>query len=692
MNRRRRPGAAPGPSPAWLLDPGLGVVPFAGRQAELATLLAWCLDRSAGPVRLVSGGGGAGKTRLALELGRELTTTGWRCEWLRTGDELDDTSPAGAGLLLVVDEAEPRADLADLLAAAARLGDRMRVLLLARATGSWLERLQAAERPVAELAASAGRLELALADALTPGVAALDVVRGAMPYFAERLGVPAYLSQLVNLTGLERARVLDLHAAALLGVIETARGNRRTWVLVDAGRALEHLPSYERNHWRAAATERGLAGGRNAGRLDQFVAVGCLLGAGTQDEAAALAGRLPGVAAWPAAATWLRQLYPAGAGNEWLGPLLPGRLAELHVTRELTESPALARQCLTGLDHRQARRALILLARAAADQPDARRLLGSALTGFPEMISGGQAPQQVVMAIASALPSPSLALAEAEASLIGQVIAAAGPGTADRAAWLTSYSRLLARLERRDEALAAASEAVGIYREEDPEAYRPALAAALTSLSDRLAEHGRWEDALAASSEAVATYRARGLSAFRPGLAIALIAHSTCLLRAGRRGDALIAVRQSVAINRKLAAARPGPFRPLAAALTIESTCLGRLGRPADALTASSEAVPAYRDLAAARPDAFRPDLAVALVIHSACLAGVGRHADALAAAEEATSGFRQLTAAHPGRFGAELAMALGRLSSHLSALGRDAEAEAARREAAETGLPGPSQ
>jgi tetratricopeptide (TPR) repeat protein len=681
MNRRQRRGAALPQSPAWLLDPSAGVVPFTGRQAELATLLGWCLNPSAGPVRLVSGGAGAGKTRLARELAGELRPKGWQTQWLCTGAEPDDTPPSRYGLLLVVDEAEPRADLTGLLAWAVRARDRTRVLLLARATGGWLDRLQAAEPPLGELAANAYRLELALADALAPGLAALDVVRGALPWFAERLDRSAPEPERVSFTGLDRARVLDLHAAAIVAVIESGQGRRQRPVPVDAGRALERLLDHERDYWPALAVRRGLRAERNTGRLAQLAAVGGLLGAGTEAEAAELTGRVPGLDPSSAAESWLHPRYPA---SRWLGPLWPGRLAELHVTRELTASPSLARQCLIRLDHRQARQALTLLAQAAADQPDARRLLGTALTALAEVISGGPAGLEVVIAVVNALPSPSMALAETEASLTSQVIAAAGPGTADRAAWLVSYSRVLALLGRRDEALAAASEAVEIYREEDPGAFRPALAAALTSQATRLDERGRTADALAASSEAVAIYRERGRGAFRPALGAALIAQSTGLLRLERRAAALTAARQSVAIYRKLAAARPGPFRPLAGALALESACLVRLERPADAVAVITEAVAAFRDLAAARPDAFRPELAAALEVQSVGLAGLGRGADALAAAEEATSRYRELEAGWPGAFRSSLAAALTSQSRRLSALGRNDEAEAARREAAE--------
>ena len=64
------------------------MVPFTGRAAELEALERWCLDVRAGRVRLVSGEGGSGKTRLALELGKRLAGRGWRFVQVGEGREL----------------------------------------------------------------------------------------------------------------------------------------------------------------------------------------------------------------------------------------------------------------------------------------------------------------------------------------------------------------------------------------------------------------------------------------------------------------------------------------------------------------------------------------------------------------------------------------------------------------------------
>jgi KaiC/GvpD/RAD55 family RecA-like ATPase len=76
-----------GGGPAGLLDPRRGLVGFTGREHELAGLLAWCEDGAPRGVRLVTGPGGVGKTRLSVELCARLGPAGWRCVWVADGTE-----------------------------------------------------------------------------------------------------------------------------------------------------------------------------------------------------------------------------------------------------------------------------------------------------------------------------------------------------------------------------------------------------------------------------------------------------------------------------------------------------------------------------------------------------------------------------------------------------------------------------
>jgi len=106
------------------------------------------------------------------------------------------------------------------------------------------------------------------------------------------------------------------------------------------------------------------------------------------------------------------------------------------------------------LDERQARRALILLAQASTDYPEAKGLLEPALFRFSEVISGIDAQPDTMIAIANAIPSPSVTLGKARLDIVSRILAALPPGTADRALWLHESGQLLAGMKRWQEALA----------------------------------------------------------------------------------------------------------------------------------------------------------------------------------------------------------------------------------------------
>ncbi|MGC5664853.1 hypothetical protein ACN261_31175 [Micromonospora sp. WMMD723] len=98
-------------SVAWLLHPGREVVDFLGRGWVLRQLESWAADPDAVAVRLLTGAGGVGKTRLAREFAGRLP--GWRCEWIHAGAEEQTATLIASGgvpsrLLVVVDYAETR--------------------------------------------------------------------------------------------------------------------------------------------------------------------------------------------------------------------------------------------------------------------------------------------------------------------------------------------------------------------------------------------------------------------------------------------------------------------------------------------------------------------------------------------------------------------------------------------------------
>jgi tetratricopeptide (TPR) repeat protein len=532
------PAGRAGPPVARYLRPEEKVVPFRARP-ELEELLSWCATGGHAAVRLVTGDGGAGKTRLALRLGDKLAANGWQPLWVPRGAERDGVPAVrvlGQPCMLVVDYAETRSELAGLLddAAADQDGPDLRVLLLARSAGEWWQQLLAsAEEQAAAL------LEASLPVTLGPVRATggpQEVFADALTAFARELGVgrPAATLTLADPDPV----VLVVHAAALLAVIDHATGARPQQEAGSGPEVLDGLLGHEARYWARTAAGRGLNLDLSVLRL--AVAVGCLIGADSETSAAALLSRVPDLDSGERrgqVARWLHDLYPAAHDDdvpeqEWLGPLRPDRLAEQLVAGELARRPDLIPRLFTGLGAARATRALTVLARAALTQDSARGLLERALSSDLDHLAvpalsvavetnpltgdllshalGGQpVSSETLIQVAAASPYPSFALA-APAAVVLRRLAEESADDSERAGRLVDLSNRLADLGRREEALAAIEQAVTIRRqlaEARPDAFLPNLATALRTLARVLEALGRDSEAMKAQAEANAIRR-----------------------------------------------------------------------------------------------------------------------------------------------------------------------------------------
>jgi len=574
---------------ARYLRPEEAAVPFRSRP-ELYELLRSCTCTGHAAVQLVTGDGGAGKTRLALRLGDELAANGWQPLWVPRGSERDAVRAVhtvGQPCVLVVDYAETRSDLAGMLddVAADQNGPDLRTVLLARSAGEWWQQLLAgAEGPTAEL------LEARAPVMLGPVRAAggpQELFGDAVAAFAQKLGVSRPDVRLV-LSDPDPV-VLVVHAAALLAVVDCAGGIRPPVQAVSGLQVLEALLRHEARYWARSAAGRGMDLDVSVLRL--AVAVGCLIGAENETAAGVLLSRVPDLDSAERrgrVARWLHDLHPVVPENdipqrEWLGPLRPDRLAEQLVAGELARRRDLIAPLFTGLSEARATRALTVLARAALTQDHAVSVLRTALAAdlnhlavpaltvavetnpvlgelLSQVIAGQPVSRETLARIAAESPYPSFALA-APAALVFQQLADDSTDDSERAERLLDLSNRLGDLGRREEALAAIEQATGIYRqlaEARPDAFLPDLAMSLNNQSGRLADLGRREEALAAIEQATGIYRQLAEArpdAYLPNLATSLRNLADTLSSLNRDAKASV-------IREEADAARSGNWHP----------------------------------------------------------------------------------------------------------------------------------
>ncbi|MFJ7272000.1 tetratricopeptide repeat protein, partial [Streptomyces sp. NPDC099050] len=711
-------------SPAALLRADTEAVAFHGRDTELADLHAWC--ESSPPsisVRVMTGPGGQGKTRLARHLTDTLGWHGWVTGHLRS-DLTDDPTPDGTPpdfttlntalpLLLVVDYAETRPRLLRrLVTHLCRSRHRVRLLLLARSDGEWRTGSLQAIPAVRDLLEEAPVIPLApLIPTSRPARDRRDAFHGAAGDLARLLplvptlpahdwqSLAAELRPPADLHDHRYDNVLTLQMTALVDLLQ--HGPRP----VDAapGTPPERtLLKHEDRFWEASAKAPAHKLDLDASTLGAAVAVAALCGAGTRDEAVQVITTLPGLPGHQtaSAANWLATLYPAD-GNRYWGSLQPDRVAEYHASRVLEDGAITLPALLAAGSPTQQAQTVTVLARAAIAHYNTGRTTNSdrALHTLDTALDTTPLAYQALQSTTVALPYPSRVTAPLALKLTTAVtqanrqLAALDPAAyePDLATSLSNLGVRLADVGRRAEALTAAEQAVEVYRRlaaGNSGAHEPDLAASLSNLGVRLAVAGRHAEALTAAEQAVEIRRrlaAGNSAAYEPDLAASLSNLGVRLAVAGRRAEALTAAEQALEVYRRLAAGTSGAYEPdLARSLSNLGNHLSEAGRHAEALTATEQALEIYRRLAAGDSGAYEPDLAASLSNLGNRLAVAGRHAEALTAERQALEICRRLAAGTSAAYEPDLARSLSNLGFHLSVAGRRAEALTAAEQALE--------
>ncbi|MFI5527591.1 tetratricopeptide repeat protein [Kitasatospora sp. NPDC051853] len=662
-------------SPAALLRADAEAVTFHGRDNELADLRTWCDEGPASiAIRILTGPGGQGKTRLARRLTDTLGRQGWAAGHLRPDLTDHDTAPDLASLatqlplLLVVDYAETRPRLLrQVVGYLYRSRHRVRLLLLARSDGEWRTDALSAAPPVRRLLVTAPVVPLA--PLIPHGRPVRDrekAFRQATKDLARLLPrVPSVLAHgwdalagtVMPPEDLGHSRYDNALTLQLTALVALLQGGPRPVLAATSTPAEEVLLEHEERFWTDSADAPAFRLALPTPILAGAVAVAALCGASTAADATSVLATLPGLPADRIERTvsWLATLYPADPDRFW-GSLQPDRIAEYHASRVLARNGVTLPALLTAADPGQQAQTVTVLARAATAHYD----------------SGRAAESEAVLATLDTALDTAPRLSDEAAVVIG--------------AALPHPSRIIAPLAiRLGFALSQTSRQLA---EEDPAGHGPDLALVLSNLGVRLGEVGRRGEALAVSEEAVQIYRRLTREApavYEPELARSLSNLGARLGEVGRRGEALAVSEQAVEIRSRLVVRDPVEHESeLAATLSNLGVWLAEVGRNMDALAVTERAVESYRRLARRDAIAHEPHLAVALSNLGVRLGEVGRRGEALAVSEEAVEIRRRLAWVSPSVHEPELAASLSNLGNHLGELEKHAEALEAELQAVE--------
>lgn len=397
-------------SVASLLHPRAETVRFSGRRELLAEMAAWSTEGDDVSLALLTGAGGAGKSRIARELGHRLTEARYaivhlsRHETARHHRMLARTT---APVLLVVDYAESRVEqVRSLLNELARRPREIpfRVLLIARAVGRWWDEVRESSPEAADLAERARRWSITGTESL--GMDAREAFRMAVTDLARgvaALGLPTHLSSSAD-TVLRRPprTVLEIHMAALASLLAPH-------VAATVRDAQDTLLLHEAAYWRKTSRKAPLDSLGDA-VLRNAVVTTTLVGPVRRDRAHAILTRVPRLGDQPeavrhAVADWLRDLYPrpeSTDGDTWQwGTLEPDPLGEYLVGARVVEEPEIFLRLVNELGNKEMLNSLVVLSRAAAWTDGLPDVLRTAVRAAPGIL----APRLVAAATRSAEPA-----------------------------------------------------------------------------------------------------------------------------------------------------------------------------------------------------------------------------------------------------------------------------------------------
>ncbi|MFD9302118.1 trypsin-like peptidase domain-containing protein [Streptomyces sp. NPDC060048] len=580
-------------SVASLLRAEAETVGFHGRTAEIEELAAWCQGTEPLSLRLLTGQGGQGKSRLVRRFLAEQRARGWAAGVLRRDGTAQSTvggEPFAAvartrrPVLVAVDYAENHlAEVRALIGQARAASGPVRVLLVTRESEALAVGRADADPSLRELFAGAEELALPVLFATpeeraTAFEAAVRDLAAALPAVPSHEG-PDWAAAAAHVTvpealARESGSVLGVQLAALTALLE--RISRRA---AGPDEPVERtLLRHEEAYWSAVARRHGLH--LDAAALRGTVAALALVTVSGEEQACDLFTTMTGTSAAAGdraldGARWLGELYPRGGRGGILGAVQPDRLAEFLLIDACAQRPDLLARIVSVASRTGNPQEIALI--EAQFGPDGtssygqmKALRAAVLAARAQAAAGGAAgPLLDQIERTASLP---MVTDETLRWTVMNIFASSAVVGADDFTTDAEGRSVLARevlINAPLDPAAAALQVAGFRRGAHGMVRRDVLdeAFAHATFAFLLSRLGREEEALEESARALACHRA--VPGAREHLADHLHAHAERLRRLGQNAEAAECLREEVELR---GSAEELPFQlPLAYEALVEA-------------------------------------------------------------------------------------------------------------------------
>lgn len=714
-----------GLSPSQLLKAEEEFIPFAPERLQfLQTQLDWATTKTYPTcVRLLTGEGGTGKTRLALEMCKRLLNDGWAAGFLRSDFQTQSAQNFAKTLvqnqqplLLIIDYAETRStELLEFLAAvlSQKVASQIRILLLARSSGEWWGQLPTYDprcEALLEGFATTGPYNLpALYEHVSERNRAFNQ---ALTAFSKALNTPSPCIQ-PDLGATQYKSPLFLQMAALLALL----GERTA----SAEALPQSLVRHEQRYWRKATanhTQQTMSSSSEP-ETNLLMTLVTLIGhASIVKEIESL---------WTTAGgqrsnlkplfSSLSPLYPARQG---LGGLQPDLLGEALVGRQIlgSEGQALL-DAVLGKDATATQRthALTIFSRLLRYRTDVSAPLENALSRhfahcaqwLFQVCIQTPSPLSLVAERSFNRLSPSVKLQMAgllankfkyeilplsglelliRETLNTQAELRCKKSNASIDDWYNFSQTLLklslanSQLGKTAQALEFAKQSAEIhqrFKKNKPDRFEPALAISLNIYANRLSNVGDTTQALDVAKQALDIHQRlakENHERFDSDLGMSLNNYANRLSDIGDAAQALDITKQALEIHQRLAKENHERFdSDLATSLNNYANRLSDIGDTTNALNAAKQALDIHQRLATNKPERFEAKLAMCLSNYATILSDAGKPTQALAYSKQSLDIHQKLAKDKPERFEPDWATSLNNYANHLSDVGEAAQA-----------------